>query len=151
MPRFRYMAVDAQGKLQRGHMEAADTASVIAALRRQGCLPMEAELAEQTSLWHRLLHAEFGRRQALLHQETADLTRELAVMLGAGQDLDGALRFLVETAPNERVRAVTTGLRDAVRDGSSLADALARHPQSFPPVHVGMVRAGEAEIGRAHV
>ena len=49
-----------------------------------------------------------------------------------------------ETAPNARVRTMTAGLRDIVRDGSPLADALGRYPRAFSRLHVAMVRAGEA-------
>jgi general secretion pathway protein F len=91
-----------------------------------------------------LLHMQLGRGRALTRQETANFTRELATMLSAGQDLDRALRFLVETAPNQRVRGVVGQLRDAVRDGSALAAALAAHPRSFSRLYIGMVRAGEA-------
>jgi general secretion pathway protein F len=48
-----------------------------------------------------------------------------------------------ETAP-ARVRPTITGLRDAVRDGSPLSVAMSRYPASFPAMHVGLVRAGEA-------
>jgi general secretion pathway protein F len=74
----------------------------------------------------------------------ADITRELATMLGAGQDLDRALRYLQETAVAPRVTRTLTALRDAVRDGAPLSVALARQPESFPRLYVGMVRAGEA-------
>jgi general secretion pathway protein F len=72
-----------------------------------------------------------------------DLTRELAIMLSAGQDLDRALRFLVETAPNKHVASVIGELRDNVRDGGTLAGALAKHPRSFSRLYVGLVQAGE--------
>ncbi len=83
-----------------------------------------------------------GRR--LRAAELTAVTRELATMLGAGQDLDRALRFLVDTAPGRRVAAVLGEVREAVRDGLPLATALSRHPASFPRLYVGLVRAGEA-------
>ena len=93
-----------------------------------------------TALWH----AEFATRQGLRRQETADFIRELATMLSAGQDLDRAFLYLHETAPNTRVRTMTAGLRDVVRDGSPLAAALGRYPRAFSRLHVAMVSAGEA-------
>jgi general secretion pathway protein F len=65
-------------------------------------------------------------------------------MLGAGQDLDRALRFLVETAPNARLGRLLGEIRETVRDGHTLAFALAKHPRSFSRLYVGLVRAGEA-------
>jgi general secretion pathway protein F len=144
MARFRYVAVDASGKLSRGMMDAEDEAAVVTNLRRQGLLPMRAEPATGSLTLHKLLHMELSGSCGLHRGETADLIGELAVMLGAGQDLDNALRFLVETAGSARLRVVATALRDAVRDGSSLADALSAQGKSFTPIQVALVRAGEA-------
>jgi general secretion pathway protein F len=65
-------------------------------------------------------------------------------MLAAGQDLDRALRFVVENTRNARARAILGTVRDKVRSGSSLAAALAAEPRSFSRLYVGLVRAGEA-------
>lgn len=143
MPNFRFVAITATGELSRGVMEAASEAAVVERLRRQGSIPMRAEPVAGRSFLADLLRMEFGRG-ALRRQEVANVTRELSIMLGAGQDLDRALRFLVETAPNARVRTVMEQLRNTVRDGASLAAALAQHPNSFPRLYVGLVRAGEA-------
>jgi general secretion pathway protein F len=139
---FRYVAVEPSGRLARGVMEAPTEAAVIERLRRQGSLPVRAE-PDRGGRVSGLLSVEFGRR-GLSRQQVSDLTRELATMLGAGQDLDRTLRFLGETAPNARVRVVVEQLRATVRDGGSLAAALMQHPGTFPPLYVGLVRAGEA-------
>jgi general secretion pathway protein F len=143
MPAFRYVAIAPGGAVTQGVMEAADVASVIDRLRRQGNIPMRAEPAERGRLsdWIPTLP---WRNRGLRQQEVADLTRELSIMLGAGQDLDRALRFLIETATVPRVVRVLTALREAVRDGSAFAAALAQHPASFTRMYVGLVRAGEA-------
>ena len=141
MASFRYIALDPSGQTKRGVMEAASEAEVISRLQRQGSIPMRAEPAG--GFLGRLLSQEIGRR-GMSRQDVADFTRELAVMLAAGQDLDRSLRFLAETAPNRRVLATVEALRRTVRDGGSLARALAEHPGSFPTLYVGLVRAGEA-------
>ncbi len=145
MPSFRYTAVSPAGELVQGVLDAPSEQAVIEKLRQQGSLPMRAEAADTSrGLLADLLTAEFGQGRALNGAEVANITRELAVMLGAGQDLDRALRFLVDTAANARMRSVLTQLRDAVRDGSPFATALAQNPKSFPRLYVGLVRAGEA-------
>ncbi|HYZ64613.1 MAG TPA: type II secretion system F family protein [Acetobacteraceae bacterium] len=141
MASFRYVAIDPGGRTRRGTMEAATAAEVIAQLQRQGSIPMRAEPAGGAV--GRLLQREIGRR-GMTRQDVADFTRELAVMLSAGQDLDRALRFLAETAPNRRVLQTVEALRRTVRDGGALAKALAEHPGSFSRLYVGLVRAGEA-------
>ena len=104
---------------------------------------MRAEAAGRGAQLADLLHVDIGRRK-LGAQELANVTREMALMLAAGQDLDRVLRFLGETAPNRRVRGVIASLRDAVRDGAALSAAMAQHPASFSRLYLGLVRAGEA-------
>jgi general secretion pathway protein F len=144
MPTFRYRAIGPTGDMQTGMMDAATEAEVVARLQRQGAMPMRAEPADGGSWLTALWHAEFTTRQGLRRQETADFIRELATMLSAGQDLDRALLYMCETASNARVRTMTAGLRDIVRDGGALADALGRYPRAFSRLHVAMVSAGEA-------
>ena len=141
MVEFRFVALDAAGRTTRGVMEAASEAELVSKLQRQGNIPLRTEPA--SGGWRRLLDREIGRR-GMNRQEVANFTRELAVMLSAGQDLDRSLRFLAETAANARVRAATETLRQTVRDGGALARALSEQPGSFPRLYVGLVRAGEA-------
>lgn len=141
---FRYTAIGPGGDLQSGLMDAATQAEVIARLQGQGNLPVRAEPATGETHFTAVLRTNLGARRGLRKQEVADLTRELATMLAAGQDLDRALHYMQDTAPCARVARVVTGLRDSVRDGSPLSVALGRYPGSFSRLHVGLVRAGEA-------
>jgi len=124
-------------------MDAASEAEVITRLQRQGTMPVHAEPADRASRFGGLLRLARGDLRGLRKQDVADLIRELATMLTAGQDLDRALRYMQETAPS-RVRPTVTGLREAVRDGNPLSAAMGRFPSDFPSMHVGLVRAGEA-------
>ncbi|MCQ8239506.1 type II secretion system F family protein [Rhizosaccharibacter radicis] len=147
MASWRFTAITPAGTLVRGVTEAGSEAEAVAFIRRQGNMPMEAVPVGGGG--GRLLRAGAGmelrlRRTGLKRAEVAAITRELAVMLGAGQDLDRALRFLLETAPGPRARSVLEGLRAEVRDGSTLHAALGRRPDSFPRLYVGLVRAAEA-------
>lgn len=143
MPTFRYVAIDPSGQTARGVMEADNEAEVIARLQKSGNLPIRAEPATGSGFLSGLMHMEFGRG-GLSRQDVADVTRELSIMLSTGQDIDRALRFIVETAPNARIRKVMDEVRSQVRDGRTLADALSRQSSSFSRLYVGLVRAGEA-------
>src|SRR4051812_2314774 len=110
-------------------MDAPDEASVLARIRRDGALPLAVSQARAG--WPGGLSWSFGRGDALTRQDVTNITRELSTMLGAGQDIDRALRFLVETAPNRRAGRVLGVLRDEVRNGSTLAAALAKQSGSF--------------------
>src|ERR1700733_14612956 len=141
MASFRYVALDASGQLIKGEMEAASEAAVIQSLQDQGSIPVRAEPNRLTT--DRFLGRGFGRA-GLSKQELADMTQKLATMIGAGQDLDRSMRFLVETGRNKRVAGILDQSRGTVRDGGSPAAALEKHPASFPRLYVGLIRAGEA-------
>ncbi len=136
MPEFSYLAVGPTGALMRGVMQAEDAASVIEALQRQGATPMRAEKVVRGFS----LRLERG----LSAQEVAEFTRELAILLPAGQDLSRALGFIAETASRARLRVVVEALRERLREGGPLSAALMDRRESFSPLYIGLVQAGEA-------
>lgn len=71
-------------------------------------------------------------------------TRQLGTMLGAGIPLTESLRAMIEQAQDRRTETVFREIREAVNQGTSLADALECHPSHFTELYVNMVRAGEA-------
>jgi general secretion pathway protein F len=144
VPRFRWSAVDGGGRVVHGEMEAPDRASVVDRLQRQGQLVLRADAADRRPGWRRLLDIELDGRRGLNKAALAEITREIAIMLSAGQDLDRALRFVVGNARSPRARSIFGGIREKVRGGSSLAAALATESHTFSKLYVGLVRAGEA-------
>src|SRR5271168_98159 len=144
MPSFRWSAVNPGGDVARGVMEAPDRTAVVERLQRQGQIVLRADLTSGHGGWADFLQVELGRGRGLDKAALSEVTRELSIMLGAGQDLDRALRFVVENTRNARARGILGNVRDKVRSGSSLAAALAGEPQSFSKMYVGLVRAGEA-------
>jgi general secretion pathway protein F len=144
MPSFRWSAVNSGGDVVRGLMEAPDRTAVVERLQRQGQIVLRAELADGRRSWADLLQIELGRGRRLDKATLGEVTRELAIMLAAGQDLDRALRFVVENTRNIGARTILGAVRDKVRSGSSLAAALSGEPRSFSKLYVGLVRAGEA-------
>jgi type II secretory pathway component PulF len=72
-----------------------------------------------------------------------NFTRLLSSLLAAGVPLSRALVILQKEASNPAAQARWKEIHDLVVDGMSLADAMARFPQTFPRVYVAMVEAGE--------
>jgi general secretion pathway protein F len=140
---FRYTALDPSGQLISGEMDAPNEDAVIRSLQEQGSIPVRAELNAGAGKGGFSLFGGSGGK-GLSKQELADITQKLGTMVGAGQDLDRSMRFLVETARNKRVRDILEQIRAILRDGGSLAAALDKHPASFPRIYVGLIRAGEA-------
>jgi len=144
MPIFTYKALDQAGKETTGTLPAENRASAVNLVVQQGLYPVSAEQQQEAAA------AEAPRRTGLLARvrrvspaSAEAFTRELSNLLTAGVSLSRALRILTREASQEAVRKQRTAIHDDVVGGMSLADALAKWPRSFPPVHVAMVRAGE--------
>lgn len=141
MPRYHYRALSSGGELLKGIIEGSDATEIALGLQKRGAMVLSITPAGR---WLALLSHNIGGSGALRRTELVDATRELATMLGAGQDLDRALRLIVEEPPSKRVAAVLGRIRDLIRNGSALAAALQSEPRSFTRLYIGLVRAGEA-------
>ncbi|MDX1541992.1 MAG: type II secretion system F family protein [Geminicoccaceae bacterium] len=149
MARFRFRAVAASGERVEGELEAASQSEVVDQLRSQGHLPLLADPvsgdagAAGGGLLARLRQPLFGRAR-ITRRDLSIMTRELATLLDAGLSLDQSLRLMIELVENPAVRDLLQELLEAIKGGSTLADALAAHDEVFSEAYVGMVRAGEA-------
>ncbi len=139
MPLFEYKAVTPSGETLTGEMEAPSSDLVVAHIQEMGNIPVQAK---EVGAGFRL-ETLFRGRQGLSQREIGDLTGQLATLLGAGLPLDRSLGILVELAENERVERLLSKVRDRVREGISLSEALEERHGVFSRFYINMVRAGE--------
>jgi general secretion pathway protein F len=137
---FQYKAVSPSGETVQGEMEAASLDMVVLKLQEAGNIPLQAGEARSGGL--SLTTLRLGRR-GMNGREVAQFTQQMATLLGAGLPLDRSLQVLMELSENERVRKTVSEIRDHVREGGSLSDALEKQHGAFSRLFVNMVRAGE--------
>ncbi len=140
MPLFEYKAVSPSGETVRGSMEAASKESVIAKLQEGGNIPLSAHAAGQGGFSLDLFRL---KSRGMNTREVGQFTQQLSTLLGAGLPLDRSLLVLLDLAENARVKRTVTNIRDHVREGGSLSQALEAQHGSFSRLFVNMVRAGE--------
>jgi len=140
MPLFEYKAVSPTGETVQGTMEAVSVEMVVAKLQEAGNLPLQAKAAGQGLLG--LGGLRLGRR-GMGSREVGEFTQQLATLLSAGLPLDRSLQVLRELSEGERVRRTVSEIRDRVREGGNLSDALEAQHGAFSRLYVNMVRAGE--------
>lgn len=141
MPAFQYVAIDAQGKAQRGVVEADAARQARAGLRSRGLVPIEVAPIDTEALVRASRWSAMGTR--IPGSELAILTRRFAVLLEAGLSVERALDALVEQGEAGASSRVLASARAEVRSGHSLASALEQHPSSFPEFYRGVVATGE--------
>ncbi|GAB3540829.1 type II secretion system inner membrane protein GspF [Noviherbaspirillum agri] len=146
MPAFRYEAVDAVGATKKGVVNADSARAARSDLRAQGLVPIvvDAISAQVDELGQAKRHA-FGDK--LSTTELALFTRQLASLLEASLPLEQAFTALLEQAERPYVRDLVASIRSELMGGSSLSDALARHPRDFADIYRALVASGE-QIGQ---
>ena len=125
MALFEYKAVSPNGETLQGTMEAVSVDMVIARLQEAGNIPLQARPSGEGFL--SLSRLRLGR-QGLNSREVLEFTQQLSTLLGAGLPLDRSLQVLLELSENERISRTVADVRDRVRAGSSLSDAVRRIP-----------------------
>lgn len=140
MAGFRYEAIAANGRIQRGVLESDSPRQARATLRDQGLTPVEVEsiqAATDRSPRRR------GWRNPLRGVNLAIATRQLATLLGASLTVEQTLNALIEQAETEPQRQLFAGVRGDVLAGQSLARALGNQSRVFPELYRTLVDAGE--------
>lgn len=141
LAQFQYRAVDPQGKVVEGTLEAPEVPSVVARLHDRGLVPITIGTATARGARRRVALPTFGRRR-IGRRELLALTQELSALVSAGLPLDRSLATLSELAESPELKRIVTEVLQAVRGGKSLAEALGEH-RVFPAIYVNMIRAGE--------
>ena len=152
MPFYRYRAVNPAGEVAVGELDAANEAEIVDRLRDQGLMPMHIAFSASgsTSAAGGAARAANPERRALFQSKrvTRDqllaFTRELATLLHAGMTLDRALEVLIGLAGTPAIAALLQGVRDDVRGGKALSQALDVRREVFSRFYISIVRAGEA-------
>ena len=145
MPIYEYKAFDQKGKSKKGIIEAESEAGARNKLRAAGKYPVE--LKENLSQSTKAGRAALGSSVMFERVKSVEIhifTRQLATLLGAGIPLVSALSSLLAQTANPALKKVLAQIKDAVNEGNTLTNALARHPKLFSKIYINMVRAGEA-------
>lgn len=137
MPNYQWKGRDRNGNQQTGQMAGDTKDAVIAALRRQQItVTTVKEKGKEIAL------PTFGG--GISKKEVSIFTRQFSVMIDAGLPLVQCLEILGTQQDNKSFQKCILQTRQDVESGSSLAEAMRKHPQAFDDLYVNMVAAGEA-------
>lgn len=134
---WNYKAKDQKGTEARGKVEAESVEQAARLLRERGLVvySLRPQREGLLSLWRK-----FSERVTL--SDVANFTRQLSTMITAGLPITDAL-VIIRAQSKPGIKKVTAQILSEVEGGSSLANALAKHPKVFSPVYISLIRAGE--------
>lgn len=141
---FAYRGVNASGKSVKGKRDADSPKALRVVLKREGVFVTEVleESAAKKQASKEIDLFKFLKRASTM--EVAVTTRQLAVLVRSGIPLVEALSALIDQLDNVELKEAFSTVRNRVNEGIAFADALKAFPQTFPPLYINMVAAGEA-------
>ena len=139
MSTYAFRAVDVAGVPARGELEAGSMAQVSEQLRQRGLIVLDVN--EKREAFR--LESVLDRFRRVGARDLAILARQFATLIAAGMPMLRTLSTLEDQTDNEVIQEVLGEVRTDVESGSSLAQAMERHPNVFDKLFVSLVRSGE--------
>ena len=141
MPNFRYRCVATDGTIQTGTMEIVNEPELEEHLASQGLWLIEAEEEKVEGKGSR---AGSGFFVKIKRRDVIDFSIQIATQLNAGVPLMNALEITAEESSNPHFQEIMRTVCQDVESGSTLWEAVDRHPKAFTPEIVSLIRAGES-------
>lgn len=139
---WSYTGRNAAGKVVKGKVDGPNEGTVAGKLTGMGLTPITIEEAKAGTGLNREISLR-GFEKGVDLKSLSVASRQMATMISAGLPLLRALHILADQTENKKLRSLLAGVASDVETGSSLSDALAKHPFDFPPLMISMIRAGE--------
>ncbi len=168
MPTFQYKALQTNGSIAEGQIEAGGRLEAFRQMEGRGLRPIslaergngsgkpakpdrkngkpqpsEKPATDKSEAAEPAIKLSFGNSNRISARMLENFTRLLSSLLAAGVPLSRALVILCKEASAPAAAAKWKEIHNLVIDGMSLADAMAKSPETFPRVYVAMVEAGE--------
>ena len=140
MATFSYQVMDSNGKTLKGRVEAETQDQATSILQQRRYLVMKVSRVSTAGSGDLLVRWKRVNLQALVV-----FSRQFATMINAGVAISRSLDILANQANDPILKPAIIAARQDLLAGSTLTDALSKHPKCFGPLYVSMIRA--AEVG----
>ena len=134
---YNYRAVNGEGVITKGKIEAKDENDAVSLLRNRGQRPLSIKKTEAKSK-----EISFSGTKLKL-KELVLFCRQSVTMLNAGMSLNRCLDVLVEQNESPRLKTALGGVSQSIQKGETLTGAMEGYKQYFPELLRGTVAAGE--------
>jgi type IV pilus assembly protein PilC len=136
VPKFRYSAIDASGATVSGVEDALTSGMARRALVARNLAPVDLK-ERRSPLQIELTKKKLPRRE-LMH-----FSRQMAVFTRSGIPVLESLEVMTEQLGNKRFAVVLAQMAEDLRGGDTFAGAAEKHPETFPPYYLGILRSAE--------
>src|SRR3546814_5920074 len=132
---FLWEGTDKRGKKMKGEQQAKSSNMLRAELRRQGIQPRMVKPKPKP------LFGSAGK--AVTSKDIAVFSRQIATMMKSGVPIVMALEIIGNGQKNPKMKKLVDDVRLDIEGGSSIYEAMSKHPVQFDELYRNLVRAGE--------
>jgi len=137
---YAYKVRDKAGKVHTGELEADSSTLVANKLRQLGYVPIAIDKKTTSAAKKEIKLPGTGKPKL---KDISIFSRQFATMIDSGLSLLRSLYILEDQTDNKVLAGILGEVRQDVEKGTSLSQALGRHPKTFNRLYVSMVKAGE--------
>ena len=138
---YRYKAATTSGEIVDGVVSGSNRSQAMAELQRLGHVPIRVDESSNAGTRRRRIRL---RRERITDDQIAQMTRELSTLLHAGLPLDKALAILASLAGSEALKSTLDNVRERVKQGDSLADAMEAQDAVFGRLYLCLLYTSDA-------
>ena len=137
MPIYNYEALKNGKEVVKGEVTASDLKDARDIIRKMGLVPTKINETSTNK------SKQLGSVRSMSLTEKIDFISTLQILIQSGVPAVESLMFMEQEAAKKNIRAISKMLKVQIMAGCSLADTLARFPQIFGYIFIGLVKAGE--------
>lgn len=137
MPIYSYSALKQGKEVVKGEITASNLKEARDIIRKMGLVPTKINEYNDSKL------KKSNKISSLSLSEKIDFLSTLQILLSSGIPAVESLMFMEQEAAKPKIRNVSRVLKTQIMGGSTLADTLARYPQVFGYIFIGLIKAGE--------
>ena len=137
MPIYSYVALKQGKEVVRGEVTASNLKDARDVIRKMGLVPTKINEFNDSK------QKKGGSMSSLTLNEKIDFISTLQILLQSGIPAVESLMFMEQEAAKAKIRNMSRMLKTQIMAGSTFADTLARYPQVFGYIFIGLIKAGE--------
>lgn len=137
MPIYSYVALKQGKEVVKGEITASNVKDARDVIRKMGLVPTQI---------NEFVDVKAKKSQTIAQlslKEKIDFISTLQILLTSGIPAVESLMFMEQEAARKKIRETSKILKTQIMAGSTFADTMARYPQVFGYIFIGLVKAGE--------
>lgn len=137
--KFQYLAIDPKNRKQKGYVNGESRRDALAILKKSNLKVVNLELKRDSSLQIAVKKIF----EKVTPKDFVIFSRQLAILIDSNVPIIQAIRAIATQTDNDLLSSILQQVLADIEGGSSISEAMEKHPQIFSKFYVNMVKSGE--------